>query len=166
MVDTTKASMSPTQESADFLSSEVQKEKALQYLENVDVITNKHTVLSCTIEEQYLQSQQQEYWNLFLTGIVELFPDYRKHIGWFKQNIINFETCYIMRKQAFKKYASEYFELMEYIWKNTSNPYPTQQTTSEPLPWRYPGFLGERFFPFFLHANDLTSLHVPLIILE
>jgi hypothetical protein len=166
MVDTTKASMSPTQESADFLSSEVQKEKALYYLEKVDVITNKHTVLSCTIEEQYLQSQQQEYWNLFLTGIVELFPDYRKHIGWFKQNIINFETCYIMRKQAFKKYASEYFELMEYIWKNTSNPYPTQQTTSEPLPWRYPGFLGERFFPFFLHANDLTSLHVPLIILE
>jgi hypothetical protein len=166
MTHTIKANMSPTLQSSEILSSEIQKEKALYYLEKVDVITNKHTVLSCTIEEQYLQSQHPEYWNLFIQGILELFPDYRKHIDWFKGNTINFETCYIMRKQAFKKYASEYFELMEYIWKNTNVPYPTQQKTSEPLPWRYPGFLGERFFPFFLHANDLTSLHVPLIILE
>lgn len=166
MVDAVKIRMEPTQENANFLASDIQKEKALYYLDKVDVITNKHTALPCSIEEQYLQSQPSEYWNLFIQGINELFPDYRKHMNWFKGNLINFETCYIMRKQAFKKYASEYFELMEYIWSNTSKAYPTQKTTSEPLPWRYPGFLGERFFPFFNHCNQLTSLHVPLVILE
>lgn len=166
MVDTSKIRMEPTQENAEMLSSDIQRDKALYYLDKVDVITNKHTVLPYTIEMQYLQSQPKEYWDLFIEGVNELFPDYRKHINWFKGNLINFETCYIMRKQAFKKYASEYFELMEYVWSKASNVYPTQPTTSEPLPWRYPGFLGERFFPFFLHCNQVTSLHVPLVILE
>jgi len=39
-------------------------------------------------------------------------------------------------------------------------------TTSEPLPWRYPGFLGERFLPFFIYANDANVFRVPLVILE
>ncbi len=94
-------------------------------------------------------------------------PDYRKHLTWFKQcNIINFETCYVMRRQAFRKYATELFEILEYIFKNCSNVYPTVQTTSEPLPWRYPGFLGERFFPFFMYANGLKRIQVPLVVLQ
>jgi hypothetical protein len=71
-----------------------------------------------------------------------------------------------MRKQLFRKYASELFELLEYVWQNTNKTYPTQPTTAEPLPWRYPGFLGERFLPFFLHANKVNVARVPLIILE
>ena len=71
-----------------------------------------------------------------------------------------------MRKQLFKKYVSELFELLEYVWKNARPVYPRIQTTSEPLPWRYPGFLGERFLPFFIYANDANVFRVPLVILE
>ena len=92
-------------------------------------------------------------------------PDYRNKMDWFNGNKINFETCYIMRKQLFKKYASELFEIYEYIWMR-SKAYPTEATTSEPLPWRYPGFLGERFLPFFIAMNACDPIHVPLVILE
>jgi hypothetical protein len=157
--------MAPTQENADKLSSDSQKMAALHLLEKHDVITNKKTTLSCSIEEQYLQSQPRLYWDLFKEAIVELMPDYRNKMDWFNGNEISFETCYIMRKQLFKKYASELFEIYEYIWMR-SKAYPTEVTTSEPLPWRYPGFLGERFLPFFIAMNACDPIHVPLVILE
>lgn len=161
-----KLGMPATLESAEFLSSEEQKNAALKLLETYDVITNKQTPIGISVEEQYLQSQPKHYWDLFLEAINELMPDYRQHMNWFKGNQINFETSYIMRKQMFRKYVSELFEIYEYIWQRCDSVYPTQQTTSEIYPWRYPGFLGERFFPFFIHANALNAIHVPLVMLE
>jgi hypothetical protein len=161
-----KANMSPTKESAEYLSSEHQKEAALKLLEKHDVIINHVTALPCSVIDQYLQSQPKEYLELFLNGIVELMPDYRNQMDWWNRNEASFETCYVMRKQLFKKYVSELFELLEYVWQNAKYAYPRVPTTSEPLPWRYPGFLGERFLPFFLHANQVDTAKVPLIILE
>jgi len=163
--DAAKITMAATQENTDKLSSESQKMAALHLLEKHDVITNRQTTLPCSIEEQYLQSQPRLYWDLFKEAITQLMPDYRNKLDWFNGNKISFETCYIMRKQLFKKYASELFEIYEYIWK-FSRAYPTEVTTSEPFPWRYPGFLGERFLPFFIAMNACDPIHVPLVILE
>jgi hypothetical protein len=71
-----------------------------------------------------------------------------------------------MRRDIFVRYTTELFAILENIWQNSDDNYPTQQTTSEPFPWRYPGFLGERFMPFFLYANSLKKIQVPLVILE
>jgi len=161
-----KMSLSASQENANYFSSDNQKKAALNLLETHDAITNHYTRLPCSVIEQYLQSQPKEYIDLFLEGIMELMPDYREQMNWWNQNEVSFETCYIMRKQLFKKYASELFEILEYVWKNSNLVYPKTQTTSEPLPWRYPGFLGERFLPFFLHANQIKTARVPLVILE
>ena len=161
-----KIAMAPTQESTDYLSSDEQRNAALTMLQTHDIITNRLTPLPCSVIDQYLQSQPKEYIDLFLDGIRELMPDYRNKMDWWNGNEASFETCYVMRKQLFKKYVSELFELLEYVWMNTKTAYPRVQTTSEPLPWRYPGFLGERFLPFFIHANDLNAFRVPLVILE
>ena len=162
-----KIVMSANQISADYLSSDRMKDAALHILERHDVITNMPIELPFTIEEQYLQSQPSEYWDLFLKAITELMPDYRNNLDWFtKGKVASFETCYIMRKQLFKKYVSELFEILEYVWTYSKKAYPTQQTTSEPLPWRYPGFLGERFLPFFIAMNAEAPAYVPLVILE
>ena len=162
-----KIGMAANQSSADYLSSDRMRDAALRMLETHDVITNIQTQLPCSVEDQYLQSQPREYWDLFLKAIAELMPDYRNDLDWFnKSTKASFETCYIMRKQLFKKYVSELFEIYEYIWTYASTAYPTQQTTSEPLPWRYPGFLGERFLPFFIAMNAGHPIRVPLVILE
>mgnify|MGYP003331240405 CR=1 FL=1 len=162
-----KMFMDATQQSADYLGSDRMGESILEYMQTADVLTNHSVAVNHSIESQYLESQPREYWDKFLEAIDNLYPDYRKHLTWFKQcNIINFETCYVMRKQIFRKYATEFFEILEYIFKNSSNVYPTVQTTSEPLPWRYPGFLGERFFPFFMYVNNLKKIQVPLVVLQ
>jgi hypothetical protein len=162
-----KIGMSPTQDVAEYLSSDTQRDVALKLFDvGVDAITNHLTTLPCSVKDQYLQSQPREYLDLFIEGINELMPDYRKEMTWWHGNQCSYETTYIMRKQLFKKYVSELFELLEYVWMNTRTAYPRQQTTSEPLPWRYPGFLGERFVSFFLHANSVSVARVPLVILE
>ena len=161
-----KIAMAPTQESTNYLSSDEQRNAALTMLQTHDIITNRLTPLPCSVIDQYLQSQPKEYIDLFLDGIRELMPDYRNKMDWWNGNEASFETCYVMRKQLFKKYVSELFELLEYVWMNTRTAYPRHATTSEPLPWRYPGFLGERFFPFFMYVNNLKKIQVPLVVLQ
>lgn len=162
-----KIQMSATQENANQFGTDEQRDLALEYLQTAEVLTNHSTALPYSVEQQYLMYEPSEYWNLFKDAIVHLYSQYRQHMTWFTHNnLINFETCYIMRRDLFMRYASELFSILDYVWKNCSDVYPTQQTTSEPLPWRYPGFLGERFMPFFVYANSLKRIQVPLVILQ
>lgn len=163
--DVIKVQRAATQENAEYLASDEQKAAALELLKTHDAITNKISPMPFSVREQYLQSEPKEYLDLFLEGIHKLLPDYRNSMDWWDQNEASFETCYVMRKQLFRKYASELFELLEYVWQNTSQPYPTKITTPQPYPWRYPGFLGERFLPFFLHANKASTARVALVLL-
>jgi hypothetical protein len=162
-----KINLSATQEEANKFGTDEQKEIALEYLQTADVLTNHSIALPYSVEQQYLESQPSLYWQLFKEAIHDLFPSYRQHLTWFTHNnIINYETCYIMRKDIFIRYADELFRVLENIWQNSGDNYPKKQTTSEPFPWRYPGFLGERFMPFFVYANSLKRIQVPLVILE
>ena len=163
-----KVVMPANEESGKYLTSDEQKEAALKILETSDVIINRARTINISIEEQYLQSQPPEYWNLFKQAIVQVNPLYEKHMSWFTKpghNTISYEGVYIMRKDLYQNLMREYFQIMEYIWFHCSNAYPTTQTTSEPLPWRYPGFLNERFVPFFVFANSLQKTEVPLVFL-
>lgn len=162
-----KIAMPATQDNANRFGTDEQRDLALEYLQTAEVLTNHSVALPYSVEQQYLMYEPKEYWDLFKSAISYLFPQYRQHLTWFTHNnIINFETTYIMRRDLFARYAQELFSILEYIWTNCSEVYPTKQTTSEPLPWRYPGFLGERFFPFFVYANSLKRIQVPLVILE
>ena len=152
---------------ANLFGTDQEKDLALEYLQTAEVLTNHSIALPYSVEQQYLMYEPIEYWNLFKDAIVQLCPQYRQHMNWFTHNnVINFETTYIMRRDLFTRYASEFFSVLEYIWKNCKEVYPTQQTTSEIHPWRYPGFLGERFFPFFVYANALKRIQVPLVVLQ
>lgn len=177
--DTARIVQPPTPEMMDFLSSDKQKETAMEVLETHDVITNlpMHSVVS--VERQYTASEPRDYWDLFMEGIIELFPEYRKHMYWFKQRElhINFEAPYIMSNALFKRCIGEYFTLMEYLWQRIDNTFPTHEFLvqhrkpvgwwmPQGLPWRYPGFLNERFVPFFIFANQLKPYYVPLVILN
>ena len=162
-----KVTMPANEESVKFLTSDAQLEAASNFLDSVDIIINRPRTINVSIEEQYLQSQPREYWDLFKEAIPKVNSEYAKHMWWFTgYNVISYEGVYIMRKSLIKQLVSEYFSIMEYIWKNCSQVYPTQQTTSEPLPWRYPGFLNERFVPFFVYANSLRKAEVPLVFLN
>lgn len=153
------------------LTSESQKNKLLYYLNSADVVCSRFRYMHTSIENQYLESQLPEYWFLFKEAIVKLYPEYAKHTIWFTDySLCNYECIYVMGSKLFKQMVHEYFTIMDYIWKNCSEVFPDKNTKSynctEPLPWRYPGFINERFVPFFMYANRLRKIEVPLAFLQ
>lgn len=168
-----KIQMVPTIENCKNLTSQEQYYSATKLLETNDVIVNHEKDLGQSIEQQYLYGhwhEVKEFYDLFIQGILEFNPDYRKKISWFQTTSkANFETCYVMRRDIFRKYSSELFEILEFVFQNCEYPYFVNDGSNprlDPKPWRWPGFLGERFLPFFLYANDIKKINVPLILLE
>lgn len=154
-------------ESMQALSSDIQKDAALFYLQSADVITNRSTVLDTSIEQQYLNSQPAVYWHLFIRGIEALLPHYRPHLLWFRRyNVVSYETTYIMRRKYFMRYAREFFAVLEYVFQHAKVVVPDEVEGVPHQHFRYPGFLGERFLPFFIYANGLRKIEVPLVQLE
>jgi hypothetical protein len=157
----------PIADIIDSLSSDVQRDAAVLYLQSADVITNRASVIASTIENQYLASQPAPYWNLMMRAIEVMYPEYKPHMLWFRNyNCINFDTTYIMRREVFLKYAREYFSILEYVFQNAEVVVPDEVPHIMDQHYRYPGYLGERFFPFFIYANALRRIDVPLIILD
>lgn len=152
----------------EMLTSQECLNNALQYLQSCDIITNLPKLLANSVQDQYLESQPRYYWDLFQKAIYELYPEYREHLVWFTtNNVINFYTTYIMKREYFLKYAEQLFKILEYIFQNADVVYPKKENYyTEIWPWRYPGFLGERFMPFFVYANSMKKIQVPLVILD
>ena len=167
---TEKITLPATLESSEEITSDEQMNKALTLLQDNDVIINHERVIHTSVENQYLTYELPEYWHLFKEGIVRVNPSYRNKMNWFTEsNRCSYEGIYIMKKHLFRQLVTEHFLIMEHIWKNCSEVFPDkskkQYNCSEPFPWRYPGFLNERFVPFFVHANNLKKVEVPLVFL-
>lgn len=163
-----KIVMPATQEVADQFGTVEEEQLINQIFEHYDVITNKNITFHCSIEQQYLMYELPEHWFLFKEAINALCPQYKDDMTWFTENnSMHAETAYIMKREWFIKYATELFQILNYVFGNCSEVYPLQDgKCSEIYPWRYPGYLGERFLPFFIHANRLKAKQVPLVILQ
>jgi len=165
-----KITLPATTESCKQVTSDEQMHRALDYLENCDIIINRERVIDTTVENQYLRYELPEYWFLFKEAISIVNPSYKPYISWFTESTrCTYEGVYILRKDIFKRLVKEFFSIMEIVWSNCSEVFPDKSkksySCSEPFPWRYPGFLNERFVPFFVHANELKKVEVPLVFL-
>jgi len=161
-----------------YLTSQLMYEKFLENLKKYDVICNIFRSTDkalpfkkLSIEEQYLYFEIPEYWHLFLEGINTLYPKYKSSIDWFKTSFTcPFEGIFVMKSVMMYKMLDEFFNVLEYVWQNCKETFPDKKnkyySCIEESPYRYPGFLGERFFPFFCIANNLSIFQVPLVIIE
>jgi hypothetical protein len=162
-----------SQPNFDFCTSEEMGQRQLTLLDKFDCLLATQTpvlggssqgeVLS--IEEQYLKYQDPDYWWLFRQGLEDLYPNYR-HIAddyFCNCNEASFESPVICRSDLFLKMGREFINLIMYVWSYSKTPIPLHATNTEPKPWRYLGFLGERFFPFFFLANKCRVKYIPLV---
>ena len=170
-VSAPKITWTASEETYQKLTGDDMKSNALKYLENSDIIINREVDVGSTVEQQYLKYEMKEYWDLFKEGIVKVNPTYKSFMKWFTESTkCHFEGGYITKKHLMRQLVTEYFLIMEHIWDNTTDVFPDKDkrsiSCSEPFPWRYPGFLMERFVPFFIHANSLKKTEVPLALLR
>lgn len=161
----------PTPDICQALAGEQSKQIAIDLFKEVDMIVTKPMDVGISIERQYLQYELPEYWHLFKEALIRVNPFYRKHIDWFTTSTVcHYEAVFVARKDIYKRMFYEYYEAMEYVWSKCSEVFPDKSKKhydcSEPLPWRYPGFLNERFVSFFIFANDIKRAEAPLVVLQ
>ena len=100
--------MPATLESSETITSDEQMNKALDLLQNNDIIINHERVIHTSVENQYLTYELPEYWNLFKEGIVRVNPSYKNKMNWFTEsNRCSYEGIYIMKKHLFRQLVNK-----------------------------------------------------------
>lgn len=156
----------PTFKNLKQLTSEDCKNYALEHLENYDCIINGFRDIGFKIKNQYIYWEGPKTWNLFIQAINKHFPYYDTNL--FDTNTFaNYEGTWIMKYDMYQEFMYQYFKIMEHIWENIDVTFPIpSQNINNPRPWRYPGFLNERFLTLFLLQNKYKYKEVPMILLD
>jgi len=148
------------------LTSDSCKNYALEQLEKYDCIVNGFRDIAFKISRQYIFWEGPETWLLFIKAINKCFPRYDTSLL-DTNTFANYEGTWIMKNEMHKELMYQYFKIMEYIWDNIDNTFPlTSPEIRDHKPWRYPGFLMERFFTLFFLQNKYKYKEVPMILLD
>lgn len=165
-----RISIEASKNNIDKYTSPVVYEKIIKIFDTFDVILCKARKVDydMCVEDQYLKYESREHWNLFKEGITTLYPKYLDKIDWFRNSkYCSFETPIIMKKDYFIEMTTEFFNILKYVWSRCSEVFPDKSImhwdSVGETPWRYPGFLGERFFPFYVNVNNISKYEVPLL---
>lgn len=146
------------------LSNEEQKRACLDLLGEYEMITPYYTAFSISIAQQYCLCHgpdSTDNWKLFLRAIEDVLPQYKDLLGWF-DSASKGPMCnmYITRWEVFVKCFSELFPVMNYIFKSM------YASRSVDKIGRQPAYLAERFFAFWVWANQIKTVEVPSVFLK
>lgn len=130
-----------------------------------DVIIPKRIHFPCSVADQFIQAHKiPEIWFLFIACIAEVAPEYKSKLGWFDM-AFSANYCGPMGMNPlglFKEYSDTYFKILSMVLKNCSDPWALSDPNAPitHISDRWMGFLAERFYPFFLFANKISTFEV------
>jgi Domain of unknown function (DUF4422) len=156
--------MMPTDHALGFLASDQQKERIDRLLDVHDVIVPQGHFLPYSIEEQYLLHHGREVWDRFWELTFALYPEYATHRDFLKiSNKFHFFNIFIAGRGFLDFYAEQLFRILDVLVREIGflapQPYGTRYQE-----YRYPGYLSERFFTYFLFANRVRAHEAQLVI--
>lgn len=150
-----------------FIEDENQLQNILNIVQVFDVITPLSIPLSKTVREQFIEAHPKKIWDLFIECIVEICPEYKKKINWFniQNNNIYFGPMGMTKLSIFKEYADSYIKIVSMMCQRANDLFIVDNRNIQLRDDRWIGYLAERYYPFFLFANNLTSFQVPTLFL-
>jgi uncharacterized protein DUF4422 len=158
--------MTPTDHALAFLASEEQKERINRLLDVYDVIVPQGLLLPYNIEEQYLLHHERKSWDRFWELTFALYPEYAAHRDFLRiSNKFHFHNIFIAGVGFLDCYAKQLFRILDPLVREIGFPAP-QPPGTRYQEYRYPGYLSERFFTYFLFANQVRVYEAQLVILH
>jgi hypothetical protein len=144
------------------LTSGVSVKAICDVLDSHDLILPKQLTFGKSVKIQYLETQDAAIWNAFIQGIAELAPEYRNKLNWFDQACAfsAFGPMGLTPLNAYKDYADTYFKVVDFIVKNVPDCFVVRDGGARYKTDRWVGYLAERFYPFFIFANEMTPFEV------
>jgi hypothetical protein len=155
--------MTPTDDALAFLASDGQKERIDRLLDVHDVIVPQGHFLPYSIEEQYLLHHGRKAWDRFWELTFALYPEYPAHRDFLRiSNKFHLFNIFIAGRGFLDRYAEQLFRILDLLVREIGFPAP-QPPGVRYQEYRYPGYLSERFFMYFLFANRVRVHEAQLV---
>jgi len=134
-----------------------------------DVIIPRKLHFTNSIAHEFIRPHDSYgIWQMFLTCLSEIAPEYKPKLKWFDISYSG-NFCGPMGMNplgVFKDYVDIYTRVIRLMLQRLENPWEIKNPNKEALSDRWVGWLSERFYAFFIFANNLSVYEVPIVFLE
>ena len=141
------------------LSSEIQKEAAIEILRNYDVILPYGISLGNGMEAQYKGCHVPHHYDVLMDEVKKLYPNRDEDLRRINENsFFRHSHCFVARKEVFNHYCSELFSVLETVRSKID-------VNIDKPDKRHMGYLGERFLNIFFQLNGYKIWGSEVVIL-
>ncbi len=158
--------LSATDQNLKSLVSNQNKKYINNILEFYDVIIPTQFNFRISVKNQFLDCGQiPEIWDAFINAINAVTPEHNAYLNWFDfpQPVHFCGPMGLTRIDIFKSYIANYIEIIKFILLNVESPFKVLDVAAETKSDRWIGYLGERYYAFFLYAINAKRFEIPAV---
>jgi hypothetical protein len=141
------------------LNNPLQEIRINEILEEYDCILPK-AIFCNSLDEQYRQEHGISEWDCFLEKLDSIYG--KSHSIRYDQRFF-LGNIFIFKREVFLSYCEELFNIIFHVYKKCGSYPPISEVRYQP--YRYPGYLAERFMTAFINAHKLKYFESQLITL-
>ncbi|QWD05670.1 DUF4422 domain-containing protein [Polynucleobacter paneuropaeus] len=140
--------------------SNAEQERAIRsVLNEYDIIVPKANYSHISIGEDYKIAHGSKEWSIFLDVLDDFYGEKKHSLRIEKRNF--FCNMLLAKKDVFDLYCSELFPVINKVFDIVGIPEGVDGVRYQPF--RYPGYLAERFMTAFINANRLKFYEADLL---
>ena len=144
----------------EILNNPIQHERICDILDQYEIIIPRTIPCALTLKENYLESQSEKEWDIFIKELDLLYG--RNNHGLNLENRNIYGNMIICKRNTFEHYCQQLFFIIDRVYSKVGN-YPSKENARY-QPYRYPGYLSERFTNAFIHANRLRAYEAQIFV--
>lgn len=141
------------------LESDNQNLKMQLLLETYDAILPRPIIHPETVEKAFVTAHGPEFWQEFLIACTHELGTVDKYFAC--ETRFYYGNMFVMRNKIFKDYADSLFRVIGKSYQAIG--VPSEVPGARYQPYRYPGYLAERFLGLYLHKTGLRYAETPAI---
>ena len=135
----------------DLLSDDRQAERAMALLSDHDIILPMAIHSKSSVENDYISAHGSHEWMKFISLLDDKYGELNHGLKYAKKNYLC--NMLIVRRSLFDEYCTCLFDVIDETFNECGIPEEVLQARYQPF--RYPGYLAERFMSAFVNIKNL-----------
>lgn len=148
-----------TDEVQTILEDQKQEQNLKKILNRYDLIIPRTLYEPISLEHSYKNSHRMDEWDIMIKNLDLLYGKNRHGLD--VDNRFHLGNMIICKKNTFDLYASQLFFIINNVYRELGAADPIENARYQP--YRYPGYLAERFTTAFINANRLSYYEAQVI---
>ena len=152
----------PHENILNLIASDEQKNRAIEILDNYDLILPRACYSVSSVGEDYLLAHAREPWDIFVNKMNEFYGEKEHSLKFERKNYLC--NMLIAKKTVFDHWCYELFDIIDGVFQEIGVSDAVSDVRYQP--YRYPGYLAERFMTAFVNVHKLKVFEADVITLE